>query len=230
MNKAAILVAGGKGTRMGTARSKQFLEIGGLPVLMHTIKAFLQAERKLDLILVLPQDQFLLWEELCQEFRFDRPHRIVAGGASRFQSVKNGLNAVNFDRGVVAIHDGVRPFVSKKVIQESFRIAEAQGSAIPVISLKDSIRKVSSDGGSEFQDRQVFRLVQTPQTFQLEKIKQAFLTPESDQFTDDATVYEAMGWQVTLFEGNPENIKITTPEDLEYGDFLFHRQQKDSED
>lgn len=223
MNKAAILVAGGKGTRMGTKTPKQFLELNGRPILMHTLEVFHSMDSQIELILVLPEDQLSYWDKVVAELDFLIPHRRVIGGASRFQSVRNGLQAVSFSVGLVAIHDGVRPFVAEEVIKSSFEVAQQTGSAIPVIGLKDSIRQIFSEGKSQFRDRQQYRLVQTPQTFQLSKIRQAFLTPESDQFTDDATVYEYQGWEVTLIEGNPENIKITTPEDLDYAAYLLDR-------
>lgn len=223
MKKAAILVAGGKGSRMGGPVSKQYLQIGGKPVLMHTMEKFHDADPSIFLILVLPKLDFPLWEKLCEAYQFSLPHQVISGGNSRFQSVKNGLNAIPFETGLVAIHDGVRPFVKKEVILESFAVAENSGSAIAVVDLKDSIRKVGVDGQSTFQERQYFRLVQTPQTFQISKIKKAFQIEDSPQFTDDATVYESQGWSVSLISGNPENIKITTPEDLDYADFLLHK-------
>lgn len=223
MKKAAILVAGGKGTRMGGSMPKQYLPIGGKPVLMHTLEVFAQAEPDIFQLLVLPESDFPRWKTLCREYNFSVPHQLVAGGDSRFQSVRNGLDILPFSEGLVAIHDGVRPFVKKEVIRESFVQAEKSGSAIAVVTLKDSIRKVTADGKSTFQERQDFRLVQTPQTFQIAKIKEAFLVAELPQFTDDATVYEYQGWQVNLIPGNPENIKITTPEDLEYAEFLLSR-------
>mgnify|MGYP005748042651 CR=1 FL=1 len=223
MNKAAILVAGGRGTRMGSPVSKQYLPIGGMPVLMHTLEAFHQADPSISLILVLPENDLPYWNELCQNFRFQLPHRVVVGGNSRFQSVKNGLKALPFPSGLVAIHDGVRPFVKKEVILESFEQAAATGSAVAVIAVKDSIRKLTDDGKSFSKERQYYRLVQTPQTFQIEKIRKAFESEEIPQFTDDATVYEHQGWQVTLIAGNVENIKITTPEDLDYAEFLISR-------
>ncbi|MBN7811716.1 2-C-methyl-D-erythritol 4-phosphate cytidylyltransferase [Algoriphagus sp. H41] len=223
MRKAAILVAGGKGTRMGGSVSKQYLPIGGKPVLMHTLQAFAEAEPGILLVLVLPGGDFSFWKKLCEECQFSLPHELVAGGESRFQSVRNGLAKLPLATELVAIHDGVRPFVSKEVIQTSFWEAEKSGSAIPVVALKDSLRKVDVDGRSAFQDRSGFRLVQTPQTFQVGKIKEAFLVEELAQFTDDATVYEYQGWGVTLIEGNIENIKITTREDLEYAEFLLSR-------
>lgn len=223
MNKAAVLVAGGKGMRMGTSLSKQYLPLAGKPVLMHTLERFFQADPSLLLILVLPKEDFEYWINLCASHSFDLPHQLVAGGSSRFQSVKNGLMALPFQDGLVAIHDGVRPFVSEKVIQTSFEIAAEKGSAIPVVALKDSLRKVSTSGESSFQNRTHFRLVQTPQTFQLDKIREAFGTEELPIFSDDATVYEHQGWEVSLFEGNLENIKLTTPEDLEYANFMISK-------
>jgi 2-C-methyl-D-erythritol 4-phosphate cytidylyltransferase len=224
MNKAAILVAGGKGSRMGGPVSKQYLPIGQKPVLMHSLVKFHEADPSIFLILVLPEADFPVWERLCEEYQFSITHLVIAGGNSRFQSVKNGLKALPFEEGLVAIHDGVRPFVKKEVILESFVQAEKSGSAIAVVDLKDSIRKVDEQGVSTFQERQFFRLVQTPQTFQISKIKKAFLVEELPQFTDDATVYEYQGWAVSLIPGNPENIKITTPEDLDYADFLLSRE------
>ncbi|MBC6368119.1 2-C-methyl-D-erythritol 4-phosphate cytidylyltransferase [Algoriphagus sp. AK58] len=225
MEKAAILVAGGRGTRMGAQISKQYLPIGGRPVLMHTLEAFFQADPNIQLVLVLPKDDFGFWRNLCEEYRFDLKHQVVAGGESRFQSVRNGLQAITFDKGLVAIHDGVRPFVNQEVIRESFAQAERTGSAIAVVTLKDSLREVTEEGLSFFRERHRYRLVQTPQTFQLEKIKKAFQTPERTEFTDDATVYEFQGWQVTLIDGNPENIKLTTPEDLNYAEYLLSRRK-----
>ncbi|MCZ8134153.1 MAG: 2-C-methyl-D-erythritol 4-phosphate cytidylyltransferase [Algoriphagus sp.] len=223
MEKSAILVAGGRGTRMGTSISKQYIPIGGKPVLMHTLEAFHRADSQIQLILVLPKDDFEFWKNLCFQYDFTLAHQVVAGGATRFQSVKNGLDAISTSSGLVAIHDAVRPFVSEEVIKQSFVQAQESGSAIAVVSLKDSLREVSAEGYSQFRERHKFRLVQTPQTFQLEKIKKAFETPEREEFTDDATVYEFQGWQVTLIEGNMENIKLTTPEDLEYAEFLLSR-------
>lgn len=223
MRKAAILVAGGRGTRMGGPVSKQYLPIGGRPVLMHTLEVFALSEPGIFLILVLPEVDFSLWSKLCRDHGFSLPHQVIAGGNTRFQSVRNGLDALPFEKGLVAVHDGVRPFVAKEVIRESFDQAEKTGSAIAVIPLKDSIRKVTEAGNSVFQERQFFRLVQTPQTFQIEKIKKAFQVAELPQFTDDATVYEYQGWEVSLIQGNPENIKITTPEDLQYAEFLLSR-------
>ena len=221
MREFAIIVAGGSGVRMGKNLPKQYLEIGGRPILMHTLSRFHQYSSRLTLILVIPERDFLLWEGLCNQFQFQIPHLIVKGGNSRFQSVKNGLNAIDETEGIVAIHDGVRPFVTKEVIGRGFREARASGSAVATVSLKDSLRKTGPDGTSYFQKREEFRLVQTPQTFQLVKIKKAFEIEERDHFTDDATVYEHQGWKVKLFEGEVSNIKITTPEDIDFAEFLL---------
>jgi 2-C-methyl-D-erythritol 4-phosphate cytidylyltransferase len=225
MNKAAVIVAGGKGTRMGSSVSKQYLPIGGKPVLMHTLSAFHKVDSSMKLILVIPALDFDFWKGLCDQYQFNIPHELVSGGNSRFQSVRNGLDVLNWEEGLVAIHDGVRPFVDEEVISNSFAEAQKYGSAVAVVALKDSIRKLADDGKSWYQERQYFRLVQTPQTFQIAKIKKAFQVTEMQQFTDDATVYEHQGWQVSLIAGNPENIKITTPEDMEYAEFLLSKRK-----
>ena len=225
MNKFAIIVAGGSGTRMGALLPKQYLDIGGKPILMHTLEVFYSAITDIHLILVIPEKDFGLWEDLCGRYNFDIPHSVVRGSTSRFQSVKNGLDSIVWAEGLVAIHDGVRPFVNPGVIIESFQVAKEKGSAIAVIALKDSLRKLTDDGKSYFQERQNFRLVQTPQTFLLSKIKKAFDVTELHHFSDDATVYEHQGWQVELISGNPENIKITHPDDMEYADFLISKRR-----
>ncbi len=206
---------------MGGQTPKQYLPIGGRPVLIRTIERFHQVDKEMELILVIPESDFSYWKELCREYKCVTPHKVVAGGLSRFQSVRNGLKALGENQDVVAIHDGVRPFVDLKVIQESFEVANDKGSAIAVIPVKDSVRKVNEEGESQFQERQFFRLVQTPQTFRVDKILEAFKTEELPQFTDDATVYENQGWQVTLISGNLENIKITTPDDLDYAEYFL---------
>jgi 2-C-methyl-D-erythritol 4-phosphate cytidylyltransferase len=226
MEKFGIIVAGGNGARMGAPIPKQYLEIGGKPILMHTLEIFFQSDPTICLILVIPESDFTFWDSLCDKFNFQIPHQVVKGGQSRFQSVRNGLDSILSTTGLVAIHDGVRPFVNQSVISRSYEEAVKKGSAIAVINLKDSIRKISGDGKSIFQDRQEFRLVQTPQTFQLDKIKKAFEVPESSQFTDDATVYEQQGWQVNLIDGNLENIKITSPEDMDFAEYLVNRKNK----
>ncbi|WP_163378080.1 2-C-methyl-D-erythritol 4-phosphate cytidylyltransferase [Cyclobacterium sp. SYSU L10401] len=223
LSKYTIIVAGGSGKRMGGAVPKQYQIIGNWPVLMHTLNKFHAYDKGMEILLVLPENDFTYWKELCLKHDFDIPHRLVKGGQSRYGSVSNGLSSIEGSRGLVAIHDGVRPFVSTEVIHQSFVEAAKRGSAVAAVALKDSIREVVSEDQSVFRDRQRYRLVQTPQTFQLEKIREAFSVGERDYFTDDATVYENMGWKVHLIPGNLENIKLTTPEDLNFAAFLLEK-------
>jgi 2-C-methyl-D-erythritol 4-phosphate cytidylyltransferase len=224
MKKYAVIVAGGAGTRMGGPVPKQYLPIEGVPVLMRTLTVFYKVDNDISLILVLPESDLEYWKSLCHAHQFTIPHKLVKGGVSRFQSVRNGLGVIPSKEGLVAIHDGVRPFVASSVIRECFEMAHKSGSAIAVVPLKDSIREVSGDGKSHYRERQYFRLVQTPQTFELAKIKKAFEVEEFPFFTDDATVYEHQGWEVNLIPGNLENIKITTPEDLAFAEFLIQKE------
>jgi len=212
MNKTAIIVAGGKGERMNADIPKQFLEIKGKPILIYTLEAFMNFDASLQLILVLPAAQFELWETLCKKHALNIPHQIVAGGQSRFQSVKNGLDAVKVP-AIVAIHDGVRPLVSKETISRCFDAAAKFGAAIPTMDSIESIRFVDANG-SKSVDRNAYKMVQTPQVFDAELLKKAYEQEFSVLFTDDASVVEAMGIAVQLVDGNRENIKITTEFDL----------------
>lgn len=219
MEKFALIVAGGSGTRMGSEVPKQFLELLGKPVLMHTIERFAAYDSALKITLVLPEAQFEYWKGLCSNHRFSIPHQLVAGGNTRFQSVKNGLNSLPRE-GLVFIHDGVRPLVSPVTIANCEKVAREQGNALPVTPVIESIRQLNG-GQSSHADRSAFRLVQTPQTFQLSLIKKAFEQEESPLFTDDASVCEAMGITINLVDGNPENIKITQPQDLKIASCLL---------
>ena len=212
MNKTAIIVAGGKGERMNADVPKQFLEILGKPILMHTLEAFMNFDASLQLILVLPAAQIDFWETLCEAHDFNIPYQIVAGGQTRFHSVKNGLNAVKTP-SLVAIHDGVRPLVSKDTIARCFDTAAKFGAAIPTMDSIESIRFVDANG-SKSVDRTAYKMVQTPQVFDAELLKKAYEQDFSVLFTDDASVVEAMGATVHLVDGNRENIKITTEFDL----------------
>lgn len=209
MHKYAIVVAGGSGTRMGTDIAKQFLVVKNKPVLMHTLQKFAACNQ---LVLVLPAAQISYWQQLCKEHQFTLPHTVVAGGQERFHSVLNGLNALPQD-GIVAIHDGVRPCISEDIIAQSFADAATHKSAVAAVKLKDSIRMIDADKTVAV-DRTKFYLVQTPQTFVLADIKQAYLQATSINFTDDAAVFEAAGHAIHLIAGDYKNIKITTPEDL----------------
>ena len=256
--ESCIVVAGGKGLRMGSDLPKQFLPIGGRPVLMHTLEAFERAIPGIHLILVLPHDQQAFWQELCAKHGFALPHTIVDGGETRFHSVKNGLRSLSpspqpsvangefaplcgaeatlsgFSEGpsrpvregsLVAVHDGVRPFVSEEVIRRSFEAAREHGAAIPVVPVVETVRQLypslTGEGPSVTIDRSRLRLVQTPQTFQLDILLRAYEQPYRENFTDDASVVEALGHPITLVEGNRENIKITTPFDLTIAEALL---------
>lgn len=208
----ALIVAGGKGTRIKSKVPKQFLDLDGVPILMRTINTFYAYSPAITVIVVLPEDDFPIWEELCLLHKYNRPLILTKGGDTRFQSVKNGLNKIEGD-GLVAIHDGVRPLVSEDIIGASFRLAAVHGSAVAAVRLKESIRMTDQDN-TKAMDRSRFRLVQTPQTFHVGLIKNAYQTKEDASLTDDASVAERSGHVISLFEGSYENIKITTPEDL----------------
>lgn len=212
MNRVALIVAGGSGLRFAAEQPKQFLELNGLPILMHTLYAFEKAGIT-EQILVLPETQIDHWQTLCNRHRFTLPHRIVVGGKNRFESVRNGLKLVP-DHALVAIHDGVRPLISPELIRQTYQEAEKFGSAIAVVALKDSIRQKAPEGRSHSVDRAAYVLVQTPQTFISTQIKKAFEQAPDDRFTDDAGVYESLFPEIHLVEGDYRNIKITTPEDL----------------
>ena len=298
----AIIVAGGKGLRMGADLPKQFLPIGGRPVLMHTLEVFERAIPGIHLILVLPADHQPFWRDLCRQHSFTLPHSIATGGATRFHSVKNGLKVVEEIVGgtgemgevgsvgsmgsmgsmglmgsvglmgsmgsmgaqnslesspvpLVAVHDGVRPFVSSEGIRRTFEAARDHAAVVPVVPVVETLRQLSSPSASSSLsassspsasspspsssavvaapsgavssftvDRSLFRLVQTPQTFQLPLLLRAYEQPFRDTFTDDASVVEALGHPITLVDGNRENIKITTPFDLTIAEALLHRQ------
>jgi 2-C-methyl-D-erythritol 4-phosphate cytidylyltransferase len=208
----ALIVAGGKGTRIKSRLPKQFLELKGKPILLHTLEAFYRYSEKIEIVLVLPEDDFEIWKAICKKFNFNKPVILQKGGETRFQSVKNGLSKIE-GPGLVAIHDGVRPLVSEDIIGASFRLAAVHQSAVAAVRLKDSIRITDQDN-TKAVDRSRFRLIQTPQTFDVDLIKQAYQMKEDVSLTDDASVAEKSGLVISLFEGSYENIKITTPEDL----------------
>ena len=216
-----IIVAGGKGLRMGSDIPKQFLPIGGKPVLMRTLERFRAYSADLQIILVLPEAQQDYWKELCQKYDFQVKYQIANGGQTRFHSVQNGLALVPDDaEGVVGVHDGVRPFPSIEVIRNCFETARTAKAVIPVIPVVETVRHLEGEG-SVTVPRGDYRLVQTPQTFDIQLLKAANRQPYNDGFTDDASVVESYGHQITLVEGNRENIKITTPFDLQLGEYLW---------
>lgn len=202
---------------------KQFMRLKGLPVLAHTINAFLSYNPSISIILVLPSDEIKTWKEICEELKYDPPLTIVTGGETRFQSVKNGLNQINDDSGLVAIHDGVRPLIATDIIGASFRLAAVHGSAVAAVRLKESIRITDQDT-TRAVDRSQFRLIQTPQTFRVDIIRKAYELKENPSLTDDASVAEQAGHKISLFEGSYANIKITTPEDLIVAEALLSSQ------
>lgn len=222
--KTVVIVAGGKGERMHAAVPKQFLELAGEPILMHTLRKFHEFSPRLELILVLPAEQIDFWEKLCRKHAFTLPHTLVEGGNTRFFSVKNGLSKLNNSLGLVAIHDGVRPLVGIETIKKAFEEAEISGAAIPVVDMIESVRKTDKKG-SQSVDRNKYKLVQTPQVFRSEVILKSYEQGYSTQFTDDASVVEAAGYRVKLVEGNRENIKITNAVDLELAEILFRLQK-----
>jgi 2-C-methyl-D-erythritol 4-phosphate cytidylyltransferase len=219
MNKYTIIVAGGSGKRMGSAVPKQFLELAGKPVLMHTIQKFAGFDAAMEIILVLPAAHITLWNDLCEKYNFNQKHKLVMGGDVRFQSVKNGLNALP-DDGIVAIHDGVRPLVSDDTISRCFTTAEKYGNAIPAMQVTETVRQISGEQ-SVHVNRENLRLIQTPQVFRIHLIKKAYEQPCIPEFTDDANVLEKLGEQIRLVEGNRENIKITEPVDLVLAEALM---------
>jgi 2-C-methyl-D-erythritol 4-phosphate cytidylyltransferase len=222
MKKFALIMAGGSGTRMKTEIPKQFIEIVGLPVVMHTILRFVQFDPEIQIILVLPENQFDLWIQLCKKHNFTKILKLAKGGETRFHSVKNGLRMIAGE-GIVFIHDAVRPLVSVQTLRNCLETAIGKGNALPVIPVIDSVR-ISEMNSSFPADRSKIFLVQTPQTFQTSQIISAYKNVTHSGFTDDATVLESTGVEINLVEGNRENIKITTPADLIIAEAFLNKQ------
>lgn len=225
MKKFALIVAGGSGKRMGSETPKQFILLNGKPILMHTIETFYNYDPDMEIIVVLPLAQIYDWQNLCISLSFDIPHRATSGGDTRYQSVKNGLQNIE-DDGVVFIHDGVRPLVSPQTIENCYRNASILGNAIPVIPVSESVRWYNNNENSKPLNRNNIWLVQTPQTFKISLIKRAYEQPYSEDFTDDASVFEKMENSVFLTQGNRENIKITWLEDLAMAEFFMNKSKK----
>lgn len=232
--KAIILVAGGSGTRMQQNLPKQYLPLGNRCVLMHTIDVFYHLYAEAQLILVLSKDHLEIWEELCEKYKYDTPHNIAFGGQTRFQSVRNGLSLLDDDIDLVAVHDGVRPFVSNQVIQLAFEQAQKTGTAIPVIPAIDSLRRIRTGDGidqnaleegftdsNESVPRSEYVQVQTPQVFSRKLLVEAYEQSFDAGFTDDASVVEKYGHEICLTLGNRENIKLTTPWDMQIAETMI---------
>jgi len=236
--KIVLIVAGGRGERMQSDIPKQFIEVAGKPILMHTIEAFIRYDSGLPIFVVLPADQIKFWENLCSKYSFKFPHHLVVGGETRFHSVKNGLAAVSdflatfyHDKSenekysvLIAVHDGVRPLVSEATIRRCFDEAEKFGTAIPSLDLIDSLRSIHTKH-SQSLDRSAYKLVQTPQVFNFNILQKAYEQEFSPLFTDDASVVESIGLNIHLTEGNRENIKLTTAFDLELASFLLAKRE-----
>lgn len=233
MKHFVVIVAGGKGLRMGGALPKQFVPIEGKPVLMHTVETFYRWNSEATLVLVLPKEHHSYWNMLCREIGFEVSHSVVEGGNTRYASVSNGLrfiankikNESIEENIVVGIHDGVRPFVSSEVIERCFSAAQEFGAAVPVVPVTDSLREKDAEG-SHAVERAAFMVVQTPQVFKWSVLKDSYSLPYQESFTDDASVVEASGFKVKTVNGNPENIKLTTPIDLIVAENLLGRNIK----
>ena len=216
-----IIVAGGSGSRMQSALPKQFLMLGGLPVVARTINIFAEALPSADIVVVLPEAHIPLWRNL--EARFDvAPHRCVAGGSERFHSVKCGIEALGEDVEYIAVHDGVRALVTKRLIIRTLLDAEKSGATIPVVEVADSFRRVEGEE-SYIVPRAELRAVQTPQIFAAELLRRAYEQPFDRSFTDDASVVEALGRRISLVEGERTNLKLTTPEDLDWAEYFLSK-------
>lgn len=220
IKRFVVIVAGGSGLRMGSDIPKQFLNLNGKPILMHTIELFASIIPMPDIVLVLPQNQMERWNKLSFEHNFNIPVTLVAGGDTRFLSVKNGLSKIPFYNSLVAIHDGVRPLVSKQVIEKCYATAAIKGNAVPVIKPVESVRLFDGNTTKSI-DRNSVLLVQTPQVFKSELIKKCYDATVQSSFTDDASVVESKGYPICTVEGNKENIKITTPFDLQIAEMLL---------
>lgn len=224
-NRFAVIVAGGSGKRMKSELPKQFIKLTGRPVLLHTLYVFHEFDREIKIIIVLHADYFDLWESICEEYSCSVPHRVIQGGESRFCSVKNGLEAIDNDDGLVAIHDAVRPLVNKQTIKRCFDNAMRYGNALPAISPNESVR-ITIAGGNKPIDRQNVFLVQTPQVFSVARIKKAYAQKQRPDFTDDATVFEASGGKINIVPGDLLNIKLTTPVDMEFAGIVLKQRNR----
>jgi 2-C-methyl-D-erythritol 4-phosphate cytidylyltransferase len=219
MKKFVIIVAGGSGNRMHSDIPKQFINVNGKPILFYTLKCFDNYLKGIPIILVLPEPFIDYWKSITKKNDFAIDHQVTKGGQTRFHSVKNGLELIT-ESAIVAIHDGVRPLVSKETLNRAFQKAEKEGNAIPSIAVTESMRRVEQDN-SVYVNRDNYRMIQTPQCFHSELIKKAYEQVYKEEFTDDASVVEALGVKINLVEGNQENIKITRPADLKYAEALL---------
>lgn len=217
----AIIVAGGSGSRMQSALPKQFLLLNGRPVLLHTIDAFLQSSYQSQIILVLPEAYHEYWRELCKQYNFKHPYQLVKGGVTRFHSVKNALDTLNLDEALlIAVHDAVRPLTDVAIINSCYAQAARSGNAVAAVKSRDSVRRVQNSISESLLREEIY-LVQTPQTFTAQQLKDAYALPYTDAFTDDASVVEQAGYTIQLAEGSYQNFKITYPEDIAIAELLL---------
>ena len=219
VKRYAVITAGGTGTRMQSDVPKQFLLLKNKPILMHTMQVFYDVFEDIEFIVALHEGFWDDWQNLCDSYQFNLPHQLTPGGETRFHSVKNGLEAIH-ENGLVAIHDAVRPLVFKSVVSQGFELAGQFGNAVPCVDMNESVREVS-DGGNRPMDREHIKVIQTPQVFDADLIREAYETGYDPSFTDDAMVLEKTGQKIHLFKGNQENIKITRPADLILANALF---------
>jgi 2-C-methyl-D-erythritol 4-phosphate cytidylyltransferase len=221
-----LIVAGGSGKRMKMQIPKQFLLLGGYPVLMHTLERFHRYDPAMRILLVLPEIQHKHWKDLCLKYQFTIPHETGTGGETRFHSVKNNLHTIP-DNCLVAIHDGVRPLVSVDTISRCFVAAHRHGNAVPCIEIPETMRMLDGEE-SQLVDRSKYRLIQTPQVFIARILKLAYCQEYKVHFTDDASVVESLGTKIHLVEGNPENLKITLKKDMDIAGVLLKGEKQPS--
>lgn len=214
-----VIVAGGSGSRMGADIPKQFLNVAGLPILMHSISKMNQALPNASITLVLPQVQIEHWNDLVAKFNFLVDHHVTKGGSTRTESVRNGLNAINSEDGIVGIHDGVRPCFSLEMIRRCFSVAAEKGNAIPVVAVIPSLRKIEGNASTAV-NREDYRAIQTPQCFRLSEIRTAYSKSDSSH-SDDASLMESFGYKMNLVEGDQNNIKVTFPLDVKLAELLL---------
>ncbi|MGC9151239.1 MAG: 2-C-methyl-D-erythritol 4-phosphate cytidylyltransferase [Microbacter sp.] len=225
MRRFAVIVAGGKGIRMNSPIPKQFIELRGKPVLMRSIEAFADFDRDIALFVVIPADHFNTWYDLCDQHHFNVPHHLVEGGNTRFESVSHALDLIH-QEGVVAVHDGVRPLVSRALIQRCYETAEKMGSAIPTRPIVESLRQRTPHGKTMGVDRADYFIVQTPQVFNSIILKAAYRQQEPVNYSDDASLIDHFGIAVNLVEGERRNIKITDPIDLKVAEWVLSNDEK----
>ncbi|RYZ92178.1 MAG: 2-C-methyl-D-erythritol 4-phosphate cytidylyltransferase [Sphingobacteriaceae bacterium] len=218
----AIIVAGGSGTRMQASVPKQFLLLHSRPVLFYTIEAFYTSTYQPEILLVLHPDFHQYWNSLCVEQNFTIPHKLIAGGNTRFQSVKNGLDTITDPEAIIAVHDAVRPLTDKSIIDGAYQYAAEHGNAVTSVKSRDSVRQVKDELSAALVRDEIY-LIQTPQTFTAAQLNKAYKQPYNEAFTDDASVVEKAGFAISLIEGNYNNIKITFPEDIAIAELLLSK-------